>query len=234
VFHSCIVSLGMAFAVAAIGAPRPSTDAASWRSEAWLRRGLKRVPGLLVIAADGVEFRPASGSSYRWPYVEIRTFDLTTRKLVLATYENASWRRPGERRYRIGLRQALPPQVAHELAVRVGKPVKNGDPDPAAPALATIPARRRAWPGASNGTLRFRETGIDYLTDAPGDRRSWRWTDIQTLANPDPFHFRVAGFREIYEFELKRPLSRRLFERLWDQVYARDLHISTGSGGGLQ
>jgi hypothetical protein len=29
------------------------------------------------------------------------------------------------------------------------------------------------------------------------------------------------------EFDLKRPLSRDLFDRLWDRLYAADLNLAT-------
>ena len=62
----------------------------------------------------------------------------------------------------------------------------------------------------------MREDGIDYVAADGRDGRSWRWSDIQTLANPNPWEFRVTAYREIVEFDLKRPLSRELFDRLWD------------------
>jgi hypothetical protein len=36
----------------------------------------------------------------------------------------------------------------------------------------------------------------------------------------------VTAYREIVEFELKQPLSRDLFERLWDRLYATGLNLS--------
>jgi hypothetical protein len=119
--------------------------------------------------------------------------------------------------------------VAAELAQRVGKPAINGNPDSQAPSFATIPARHRTLTGGTNGILRFRDDGIDYVTGRQGGR-SWRWADIRTLANPDPYHFRVGGYRETFDFELKEPMSRELFDRLWDYVYARDLIVSPVTG----
>jgi hypothetical protein len=66
--------------------------------------------------------------------------------------------------------------------------------------------------------LRLRDDGIDYLTEGR-DSRNWRWADIQTIANPNPYELRVTAYREIVEFDLKQPLSRSLFERIWDQLY---------------
>jgi hypothetical protein len=167
-----------------------------------------------------VEFQ-SEKFSHRWPYVEIHTFDLpVARQLILTTYENRRWHEPGEQRFRFTLGESIPPDVASDLAGRVEKPVRNGVPDPNAPMLAEIPARHHTWSGGSNGTLRLRASGIDYVTADGRDGRSWRWSDIQTIANPEPYQLRVTAYREIYEFELKRPLSRELFDKLWDYLYA--------------
>jgi hypothetical protein len=86
------------------------------------------------------------------------------------------------------------------------------------------------WSGGSNGTLRLKEDGIDYVTESARDSRSWRWVDIQTIATPDPYELRVTGYREIVDFDLKQPLSRAVFEQIWDLLYAAGLNLSTSAG----
>ena len=203
----------------------------NWESQARLHRGLTASSGTLILGGDGVEFRPTKGSSLHWPFVDIQTFDLLTpRRLVISGYENRSWHRHGEKKFRFDLSVPMPPLVASELARRVAKPVRNGDPHPDGPSIAMIPARHRTRGGGTNGVVHFRSDAIDYVTTTGKGGRSWRWSDIQTLANPDPFHLRVDGYRETFVFELKQPLSRELFDRLWDQVYARDLNGLTLGG----
>ncbi len=209
-----------------------SAKALNWQSPARLHHGLKAAPGNLIFSGDGIEFRSSEERfSHRWLYSDVKTFDLTLRRLVIIDYENRHHRMPGERRFRFDLGQPVPPSVAAELALRVGKPVRNGDPDPKGASLSAIPARHGTRFGGSNGTLRFRDEGIDYVTTGGEGSRSWRWSDIQTLANPDPYHFRIGGYREIFEFELKQPMSRQFFDRLWDRLYASNLNVSPTSGG---
>lgn len=208
------------------GKSGPTTVGLIWQTPARLRHGLRREPGTLVVDSRGVRFQPGKGPNLRWPFVEIQSFAITPSRLVITSYQNRHWRLPGDRMYRFDLETAAPPGIAEELAARVGKPVENGIPTLTAGNegdAASLPARHRKAFGGSNGTLRFREGGVDYITGQPGDSRAWRWTDIETLANPDPYHFRVAAYRETYEFELKVPMPRQLFDRLWDAVYARDL-----------
>lgn len=203
----------------------------TWQSPARLHHGLRTARGTLIFNDKGVEFKSDPKFSHRWPFFEIQTFDLSPRRLVLTSYENRGKRLPGDRRFRFDLTESVSPGMAAELARRVAKPVKNGVPAGNVQGFAAIPARHTTRTGGSNGVLHFREEGIDYVAASKQDGRSWRWSDIQTLAHPDPYHFRVGAFRETFEFELKEPMSKELFDRLWDRVYAGDLEVNTLNGG---
>jgi hypothetical protein len=202
----------------------PMASALDWESQARLHRGLGGSPGTLTLSQDGLVFHPTKGATLQWPFLEIQTFDLLSpRRLIITEYENRSWHEHGERKYRFDLSVAMPPDIAAELARHVAKPARNADPNPTATSFATIPARHRTLAGGTNGTLHFGPDGIDYLTTNGQGGRSWRWSDIQTLAKPDPYQLRVNSYRETFTFELKQPMSRELFDRLWDEIYAHDL-----------
>ncbi len=204
----------------------------NWQSAARWRHGVKKTAGTLALTRSGVEFRPAQGPTLRWTYVEIQTFDLSPHCLTVTGYENRGWHLPGERTFRFDLASVMPPAVAAELAEHVAKPAQNGAPDANAPAFVTLGARHRTRTGGTNGVLRFRDSGSDYVTASGRGARSWRWADIQTLAHPDAFHFRVGAYREIFEFDLKEPMSDELFDRLWNDVYVRDLSGVNAKGEG--
>lgn len=212
---------------AAHPAPQAQPDSAPavtpWQSQARLQHLVTKTRGTLVINGQGIQFIPKKGSPLRWSYVEIQSFHLSAHRLDLETYQNRSWHLSGDRAFHFRLTNAVPPAVASTFARRVQKPVKNGRPDPSASGFASIPARRRTFGGGTNGVLHFRNHGIDYVTVKGRGSRSWRWSDIQTIANPDPYHFRVQGYRETFEFELKQPMLQKLFDRLWDEVYGRGL-----------
>lgn len=213
------------FGVAAMPGPS-SAQTKQWHTPVrWHRTLKKAVPGTLTLDADGVEFRSAKFNQ-RWKYIEIHTFDLSQRELTLLTYQNRHWHEPGERPFRFTLGEGMTPEIAAQFTERVGKPVRNGIPTAKTSALAEIPAHHRMWSGGSNGVLRLREDGIDYVTDNRHDSRTWRWVDIQTIANPDAYELRVTGYREIVEFDLKQPLARAVFEKLWDRLYAAGLNLS--------
>lgn len=208
-----------------------STPTFNWQSPARLHHGVRSTPGNLVFSANGIEFRSEPRFSHRWAFIEVKTFDLVPRRLVLTDYENRRHDFPGVRHFRFDLKEPVPPAVAADLASRVSKPVVNADPDAKVDAFFMIPSRRATRLGGTNGILRFRGEGIDYVTAASRGSRSWCWADIQTIANPDPYHFRVGGYLETFDFELKQPLPSDLFDRLWDHVYARDLNVGASRGG---
>jgi hypothetical protein len=204
----------------------PGKTAVSWQSPAKLHHTVGKEKGDFMIAADGIEFRSGKGRTMNWPFLEVQTFHLSPHTLAIETYQNRKGILPGMQRFRFDLDQAVPPNVAAELARRVQRPSQNAVPDPASPGVA-IPAHHRTGTGGTNGTLRLRDGGIDYVTTVAGDSRSWRWADLQTLSDPDPYHLLVFGYRDTYTFDLKEPLQRSLFYRLIDAV---DAHNAAESG----
>ncbi len=203
-----------------------------WQTKARLRGSWRSTPGTLLMSEQAIEFQPTRGSPLHWAFMEIKSVALSSpRRFTLVSYENRRWKLPGDRQFRFELNDPLPSGAAEELVARVGKPAINGDPDPKAASFADIPARHRTRTGGSNGVLRLREDGIDYVAVGGRDSRTWRWADIQTIANPDPYHFRVGAYLETFDLELKQPMTLEIFDRLWDRVYGRGLNLGRSDGG---
>jgi hypothetical protein len=226
VYFSIIGAFGGLSLLAANVADQPR-----WQTAArWHRSLNKALPGTLVIDNDGIEFQSAK-LKQRWTFVDIHTFDVDSHDLTLWTYQRRPWHEPGERPFRFTLSERVPLDVAAQFSDRVAKPVRNGVPLSKPQPVAEIPAHRRTWFGGSNGTLRLNDDGIDYETEERHDSRSWRWSDIQTIANPNPYELRVTAYREIVEFDLKQALPRALFERMWDELYASGLNVAGSERG---
>jgi hypothetical protein len=231
VFISAVAWLPVQAAIAAQEVePTGSTTALHWQSPARIHHGVKSTRGNLIFTANGIEFRSEPRFSHRWSFTEIKTLELRPQRLVVTDYENRGHHLSGTRHFDFDLQTPVPPAVAAELTNRVGKPVVNEDPEAKADALFTIPARHSTRFGGTNGILRFRDRGIDYVTTGGKGSRSWRWDEIQTIANPDRYHFHLGGYLETFEFELKQPMTTDLFDRVWDHVYARDLNAARAGG----
>lgn len=211
----------------ALPAPRATRSAApllNWQASARLRHTLGSLAGTLKVNSTAVEFQSPKGFSRRWTFSDIQTLDLWRSGVVLKEYEKRGRLRPGTRSYRFELEKEMPPAVAAEMAQLLGRPARNAIPPPDASSFAEIPAHHRTAFGGtkSNGTLRFRDGGMDYLTQSEKDSRSWRWADIRTLSNSDAYHLILFGYRETYSFDLKQPMTRELFDRLSEQVYTHN------------
>lgn len=204
----------------------PETAPVSWQSPAKLRHVVGRDNGDLTIGAEGIEFRSGKGRTIKLSYLEVQSFLLSPHCLAIETYQNRKRHMPGVEWYRFELAKVVPPEVAAELSKEVRRPSQNAVPDPAAQGIV-IPAHHRTVRGGTNGTLRIRDVGIDYVTDVAGDSRSWRWADLQTLSDPDPYHLFVFGYRDTYTFDLKEPLPQALFYRLIDALDAHHAAVSS-------
>jgi len=196
---------------------RPSP---SWQSSAKLRRAVGSEKGDLLVGANGIEFRSGKGQTLKLSYLEMQTFHLSPHSLVIETYQNRKKHMPGVERLRFDMTESVSPQVAADLAREVQRPSQNAVPDPTAQGIV-IPAHHRSLAGGTNGILRFRDGGIDYVTGAPDDSRSWRWADLQTLSSPDPYHLLAFGYRDTYSFDLKELLPQSLYYRLVDEIDAQ-------------
>jgi len=228
------------------GPPPSSQQSASspgWQTAAWLHHGLRKTSGTLTINGAGLDFRPEKGSSIRWAFADIQTLYLLPRQITVTGYKQRGKilperlvRRkvtfPGDKRFQFDLGSNLPPTLAAELAKSVGRPVRNGDPEPEFPSSAEIPARHRAALGGtiSNGILRILDGGVEYLSKSPEDSRNWCWVDIQEITHQDPYHLIVFAYRETYSFDLKEPLQQKTYDRLTDEVYRHHQEVGGATG----
>jgi hypothetical protein len=210
--------------------PQNAPQSFVWESPARLRHGIiGGTPGTLRADSRGIEFVPLKGASTRWTFTEIKDLELQKRRVVLIGYDDRKWHLPGTQRFDLELKNEITPAVAASLTAEMARPVRNMLPDPDAPANAGIAVRRSGHFGGSNGFLRIRRQGIDYVTAQPGQSRSWRWVDLQTLSNPDPYHLFVFGYRDTYTFDLKETLSRELFNHLSDEIWIHNESEMRGS-----
>lgn len=188
----------------------------AWQSPAKLHRYIGSEKGSFRIGAGGIEFQAPNHSAERWVFQDIQTFRLSSHSLAIETYQNRKRHMPGMERYRFDLDVSVPSSIADELAREVQRPSQNAVPDRAMEGTdcVEISAHHRTLTGGTNGVLRFRDDGIDYVSSAATDSRRWRWADLQTLSDPDPYHLLVFGYRDTYAFDLKDTLPQSLFYRL--------------------
>lgn len=208
--------------------PSAERSFVAWQSPAKLHRLVGTEKGDLRIGTNGIEFESVSHGTEKWTFQDIQTFRLSSRSLVIETYQNRKRHLPGIERYKLDLDQPVPPMIAAELARAVQRPSQNAVPDTTSQSLE-ISAHHRTLTGGTNGTLRFRDDGIDYVSRTAADNRSWRWADLETVSNPDPWHLFVFGYRDTYAFDLKERVSRETLNHISDEIWA---HNDSNGGGG--
>jgi hypothetical protein len=200
-----------------------------WKSPAQLHRlfPLSKVRGTLFLDVSGVEFVSDSGQRQKWTALDFETFTIKPHKLVLHTYHDRGLGRLGEDSKEFNLAESVPPSVAAWLAGYAGRPSRNAVPAAVStsstdigPDQHLVAVHHRAVFGGTSGVLRFRQGGIDYITNVPGGSRSWRWEDIQTLSEPNPYLLYVFGYKDTFTFDLKEPLDRTLYEHATAAVSA--------------
>ena len=202
---------------------RNTPEPAAWECPARLRHGMVGgTIGILRTDSKGIEFVPMAGTSTHWGFTEIKDLDLQKDRMVVVGYDNRKWDIPGTRRFELEFKKEITPAVAASLTEKIERPIRNRIPDPDAPTITVIAVRRSGHFGGSNGLLRIRLQGLDYVTTQPGQSRSWRWLDLQTLSYPDPYHLFVFGYRDSYAFDLKEPLSRKVFNHLSDEIWTHN------------
>ena len=195
----------------------------AWKSPARLRNGVGgSTRGTLRADSRGFEFVPLKRAGKHWSFAEIKDLDVQKYRIVLVAYDNRGWHLPGTQRFDLEVKNEITPSVAASLTKEMHRPVRNRVADPDAAAVTVIAVRRSGHFGGSNGVLRIRQQGIDYVTSQSGNSRSWRWLDLQTLSNPDPYHLFVFGYRDSYAFDLKETLSREMFNHLSDEIWAHN------------
>jgi len=190
----------------------------AWRSPAKLHKTLGKTKGEIAIDEEGIRFKAKEGPASNWRFEDIQTFSLEPNSLVIKTYKNRAHHIPGVQRFHFELTESVPAEVAAALAQGVPRPSENGIPNPAVPSVAEIPVHHRTKTGGTNGMLRFREEGIDYVTSSRGDSRSWRWADLEILSGLSPYTLFLSGYRETYTFDLKEPVPHSVLDRATNAI----------------
>jgi hypothetical protein len=79
----------------------------------------------------------------------------------------------------------------------------------------------------SQGTLLFGPDAAVYSTDAKGESRTWRYTDIASISSSGPFQLTITswerarshyGDRKAFNFQLKEALNEARYNQLWLEI----------------
>lgn len=189
-----------------------------------LRKGCN---GVMTVDDSGVRFAGPKGHSWTWKYDEIQELRLEPDRIRILTYQDDKWRLGADREFDF---TGHPP---YESLLQIWKDVMDQRFVAVLPPLAnvegvlSIPAKHLKRISGSEGELVFSDNGIAYATSAPGESRTWRFADIDSISSSGPFQLTITTFerarsqygdRKGFNFQLKQPLSEARYNEIWLQI----------------
>lgn len=186
-----------------------------------LRKGCD---GVMTVDDEGVRFEGARGHAWHWKYTDIQELHLEQNRIRILSYEDSKWRLGADREYEF---TGKPP---YESLFQVWKDIMDQRFVAALPSLANvegavaIPAKHLRRASGSEGLLAFGEDSVAYSSSAPGESRTWRYSDIESISSSGPFQLTITTFerarsnygdRKGFNFQLKQPITEARYNELW-------------------
>lgn len=195
--------------------------------------------GTLTLDSEGLRFSPARDKNGKpkalaLGWNQIQQLTLTESSLEIVTYQDVLWQVGRDRQFRFQrdksaggnsfakATESLRERLGSRLVIALGSPA-----DPGAVARWRIPAKRLGLLRGVEGSLVFLPGELFFQTEKPGESRRWSLSDIQTIAQTNPYSLTLTaperaltdqgGFRS-FSFQLKQPLGEAQYQELWRAV----------------
>jgi hypothetical protein len=210
-----------------------------FRYEAW--HGHSRPPhikkagnmGALTITGSGISFeetykdarQPKHPHASRWVYQDIQQLRMGPRSLTVLTYKDNKWRLGADREYEFDLVSDKTFEGAYQfLKSRLDQRFVAAIPDQVSNVLWEIPVKHLLRFGGDEGTLQVGPDEIVYKSTKPGESRTWRYQDIDSIGSSGLFGLTITTFEHArthygnlkgFNFELKQQLDEARYNDLW-------------------
>lgn len=159
-----------------------------------------------------------------WSFSDIRDVEILSKtRLVFETYGE-----PDKFDFRLRERE-LTAGVYRLLAEHIERGVTSRVLFTATEFLFQLPVKHRHRLGGCAGVLLIGATEIVYKTENAGDGRIWRIRDIRSFGTTGAYDLRLTTEEETFSFDLKEPLSQKLYDHLWQKIYGPQFAPVRGS-----
>jgi hypothetical protein len=189
--------------------------------------------GELIFSGDAIEFRAAQKekASRKWSYADIQYLDrVSTKELVILTYEDQKWELGRDRQFRFLLTEGeITDELFEILQARLRKPTTNRAVAKVATPVYEVPVKHLHAFGGCEGRLLFTGSTAVYQTSHEHDSREWRLdTDVASVWSQDRYHLEIHVYENnqrefsrarVYSFALKQPLDAEFYRGLKTQLY---------------
>ncbi len=188
--------------------------------------------GKIEITGEGIVFVAEKAEESRtWRYGDIQYFDrISGKEFTVLSYEDNPMLLGRDKQYHFLITEdELTMEIFNGIRDRLNKPVTNREFPDAVNAQYELPVKHQHTFGGCEGTLKFTEDGIYYVTDRRQDAREWRFaTDIQAIWSSNRYRLEIHAFdnnrREfsrtrVYKFDLKESLDPERYRSLKLKLY---------------
>lgn len=187
--------------------------------------------GTLRVTLDSISFEEPGKKhehSREWKYNDIQQLSLSADELRILTYEDQKWQLGRDREYIFdNLPKDLPSVLYSMFVVRLDQRFVPELADPAIQPQWQIPAKLRHGLGGSEGELLVGDDRVAYKSDAAGESRTWRFSDIESISRSGPFELTITSLERSrwrhsgpteFHFQLKEALAENRYNELWRKI----------------
>jgi hypothetical protein len=188
--------------------------------------------GKIEITNEGIAFKAEKEKDSRnWKYQDIQYFDrISNKEFTILSYEDSSVLLGRDKQYHFRITEGeLTEKLFNQIRQRLNKPATNRQFPDVRNVQYELPVKHLHTLGGCQGTLKFTEDSIYYVTENRKDAREWRMaTDIQSVWSSDRYQLEIYAYdnnrREfsrtrVYKFELKAPLDPEFYRSLKLKLY---------------
>jgi len=212
----------------------PNTFAQEFKYQVEQERLSKDREGELIISVDQIEFRAKEEkNSLKWDYDEIELVQLDSpTEIKIWSYHDQAWMLGRDKRFTFKVTAPLLDQhLVDFLRSRLERPfvisfAENKIEKP----TAEIQVKHSHRMGGCQGTIKIYSEQLMFVTANGQDSRSWHWKEIKSINRLDNWSLEIltyenmtGGPKRSYQFKLKEPLSEKLYDQLWSNVYQNNL-----------
>jgi hypothetical protein len=186
--------------------------------------------GDLIIGEQEIQYNDKNGKrSWKWSYADLKRIEIASAKqLVLFTYENQKFPPGAERTFKFTLQDGeITERIYEFLLSRAPRPLLSRVIFSSVDTVFILPVKHRHLLGGCHGKLKVGEERIIYETADSQDGRIWLFKDITSIGKVDLYDFRITTLVETYTFDLKEPMSSKVYDFLWERVYQLDQPTTT-------
>jgi hypothetical protein len=188
--------------------------------------------GKIEITEEGIVYAAEKEEESRtWKYVDIQYFDrISAKEFTILSYEDNSRLLGRDKQFHFLITEGeLTNEIFYRIRDRLKRPATNREFPDVENAGYELPVKHLHTFGGCEGTLKFTEDGIYYLTEHREDAREWRFAaDIQSIWSSHRYQLEIHAFdnnrREfsrtrVYKFDLKEPLDPEMYRSLKLKLY---------------